>query len=271
MLNHFKFYISLKYSRTKVRDTIKFKKMATLDIQNIVVNYGKVTALKGVSMTVEAGELVAVIGSNGAGKTTTMNTISGLLRPTSGDIFFENKSITKTIAHQITALGIAHVPEGRKVFATLSVKDNLLLGAYLRLRNGEKRGVSDDIDRIYASFPRLRERETQLAGTLSGGEQQMLALGRALVSKPKLLLLDEPFGNLDTQTRTGMQMLFKQISAQFSISSIFVTHDIKEALIMADSIGYMKDGNLKTYDNKNSFITDNNTGVQQEIDFWKKL
>ena len=117
----------------------------------------------------------------------------------------------------------------------------------------------------------LTAHQSKMPYQLSGGQKQRVNFGRSLIINPPLILLDEPFGNLDTQTRTEMQLLFKQIAAQFSISSIFVTHDIKEALIMTDSIGYMKDGNLKTYDNKNSFITDDNTGVQQEIDFWKKL
>jgi branched-chain amino acid transport system ATP-binding protein len=219
--------------------------MATLDIQNIVVNYGKVTALKGVSMTVEAGELVAVIGSNGAGKTTTMNTISGLLRPTSGDILFENKSITQLIAHKIAALGIAHVPEGRKVFATLSVKDNLLLGAYLRLRKGDKRGVSDDIERIYASFPRLRERETQLAGTLSGGEQQMLALGRALVSKPKLLLLDEPSMGLAPVIIDEVFRLINELKKSGDMTIFLVEQLAFRALEVADRAYVLEQGTTK--------------------------
>ena len=219
--------------------------MATLDIQNIVVNYGKVTALKGVSMTVEAGELVAVIGSNGAGKTTTMNTISGLLRPTSGDILFENKSITQFVAHKISALGIAHVPEGRKVFSTLSVKDNLLLGAYLRLRKGEKRGVLDDIERIYASFPRLRERETQLAGTLSGGEQQMLALGRALVSKPKLLLLDEPSMGLAPVIIDEVFRLINELKKSGDMTIFLVEQLAFRALEVADRAYVLEQGTTK--------------------------
>jgi branched-chain amino acid transport system ATP-binding protein len=219
--------------------------MATLDIQNIVVNYGKVTALKGVSMTVEAGELVAVIGSNGAGKTTTMNTISGLLRPTSGDIFFENKSISKLVAHKITALGIAHVPEGRKVFSTLSVKDNLQLGAYLRLRRGEKRAVADDIERIYASFPRLRERETQLAGTLSGGEQQMLALGRALVSKPKLLLLDEPSMGLAPVIIDEVFRLITELKKSGDMTIFLVEQLAFRALEVADRAYVLEQGTTK--------------------------
>lgn len=166
--------------------------MKVLEIKDLVVNYGKVTALKGISLDVHEGELVAVIGSNGAGKTTTMNTISGLLSAASGDVLLHGKSISKIPAHAVAALGISHVPEGRKVFASMSVKDNLLLGAYLRIRKGEKKQVMSDIDHIYTIFPRLKERQTQQSGTLSGGEQQMLALGRALVSKPKLLLLDEP-------------------------------------------------------------------------------
>ena len=163
-----------------------------LRVEGLTVDYGKIRALHGLSLRVAEGELVAVIGSNGAGKTTTLRTISGLLQPTEGRVLLEGKPLVGVAPHDILARGVAHVPEGRKVFAQQSVHDNLQLGAFLRLRRGEKQAVGEDIEKMFETFPRLRERRAQLAGTLSGGEQQMLAIARALVSRPKLLLLDEP-------------------------------------------------------------------------------
>jgi len=162
-----------------------------LVLENVVVHYGAVEALHGISLTVPEGQVVGVIGSNGAGKTTTLRAISGLLRPTSGRVLFEGEQIARRAAHDITRLGVAHVPEGRHVFPDQSVYDNLLLGAFSR--RAEKRdALQHDLEDVFALFPRLRERRTQLAGTLSGGEQQMLAIGRALMLRPKLILLDEP-------------------------------------------------------------------------------
>jgi len=161
-----------------------------LEISQLVVHYGAVEALHGISLRVAEGQVVGVIGSNGAGKTTTLRTVSGLLRPTSGRVVFEGESIGRLGAHEITRLGVAHVPEGRHVFPDQSVYDNLLLGAFTR--RGDRRELAHDLDDVFALFPRLAERRAQLAGTLSGGEQQMLAIGRALMLRPKLVLLDEP-------------------------------------------------------------------------------
>jgi branched-chain amino acid transport system ATP-binding protein len=160
-----------------------------LEVDDIHVHYDRVPALKGVSLGVEDGSLVTLIGSNGAGKTTTLRTISGLLHPTSGDIRFDGKPIGKLEPDRILRLGIAHVPEGRRVFPGLSVRENLRLGAFTRK---DKAAVERDLEGVFAHFPRLKEREHQTASTLSGGEQQMLAIGRALMSDPKVLLLDEP-------------------------------------------------------------------------------
>ena len=162
-----------------------------LELRDLVVHYGAIQALSGVSLKVPQGQVVCVIGSNGAGKTTTLRTVSGLLRPTSGTITLDDKSLTGQAAHQIARLGVAHVPEGRHVFPDQSVEDNLYLGAFTR--RGEGRGaINASVDEVYTMFPRLGERRTQLAGTMSGGEQQMLAIGRALMLQPKLVLLDEP-------------------------------------------------------------------------------
>jgi branched-chain amino acid transport system ATP-binding protein len=160
-----------------------------LEIKNLVVNYGAITALHGVSLSVPGGKIVTLIGANGAGKTTTLKTISGLLKPNGGEIFYDGKNIASLPPHQIVARGISQSPEGRMIFANLTVLENLQLGAYLQK---DRETVRRELERVFVLFPRLKEREKQCAGTLSGGEQQMLAIGRALMSRPKLLLLDEP-------------------------------------------------------------------------------
>jgi branched-chain amino acid transport system ATP-binding protein len=159
-----------------------------LDVEDLHVYYGEIHALKGISLRVGQGEIVALLGNNGAGKTTTLRTISGLLRPRQGRVLLEGRPIHTLPPHAIVACGVAHSPEGRKIFNRLTVTENLDMGAYLR----DDSAVRDDVDRIFALFPRLRERRLQVAGTLSGGEQQMLAMGRALMARPRILLLDEP-------------------------------------------------------------------------------
>jgi len=163
--------------------------MSLLEIDDIRTYYGNIEALKGVSLTVEEGECVTLIGSNGAGKSTTLRSISGLTPPRTGDIRFKGENITRTPPADIVKLGISQSPEGRRCFARMTVRDNLDMGAYLRR---DKAGIAEDVERVFELFPRLQEREKQKAGTMSGGEQQMLAIGRALMARPKLLLLDEP-------------------------------------------------------------------------------
>jgi branched-chain amino acid transport system ATP-binding protein len=160
-----------------------------LEIRDLTVNYGAITALQGVTLTVERGAIVTLIGSNGAGKTTTLRTVSGLLRARAGSVSYEGTNITQLAPHRIVQLGLSHVPEGRMVFANLTVLENLKMGAYLQR---DRAVIQRERDYVYSIFPRLQERERQVAGTLSGGEQQMLAIGRALMSKPKFLMLDEP-------------------------------------------------------------------------------
>ena len=160
-----------------------------LEIKDLNTYYGNIHAVKKISLSIERGEIVTLLGSNGAGKTTTLHTVSGLLKATSGEINFDNQSIQNLPAHRITALGLAQSPEGRQIFANLSIKENLDMGAYLRRDNA---GIKTDLEFVYNLFPKLLERRSQLAQTLSGGEQQMLAIARAYMSKPKLLLLDEP-------------------------------------------------------------------------------
>jgi branched-chain amino acid transport system ATP-binding protein len=163
--------------------------MALLEISNIDVYYGRVQALRAVTLSVDAGEIVALIGSNGAGKTTTLRTISGLMHPTGGKIVFDGRELQQTKANQIVKVGICQSPEGRRLFPRMTVFDNLMMGTYARK---DLTGLQDDIANVYDLFPRLKERTKQLAGTLSGGEQQMLAIGRALMARPRLLMLDEP-------------------------------------------------------------------------------
>ena len=163
--------------------------MALLELVNLHVYYGNIHALKGISLQVEEGEIVALLGSNGAGKTTTLRTISGLLRPREGTVHLRGEPIDHLPPHDIVFRGIGHAPEGRRIFARLTVSENLKMGAYART---DTAGIRDDLERVFALFPRLRERIGQVAGTLSGGEQQMLAIGRALMARPRVLLLDEP-------------------------------------------------------------------------------
>jgi len=163
-----------------------------LRIRNLDAGYGPLTALRRVSLHVNRGEIVAIIGANGAGKTTLLQTITGLARARAGEILLGGRDVRRAPTEEMVALGCSLVPEGRQVFAAMPVRENLLLGAYVQLRRGRRREVKQDLERIYALFPILRERERQLAGTLSGGEQQMLAMGRALMARPSLLMLDEP-------------------------------------------------------------------------------
>ena len=201
--------------------------MSQLAVEGLDVHYGAVHALKGVSLHVEAGEIVTLIGANGAGKTTLLRTISGLVPASAGKILFEGRDIRKLPAHEIVALGVSQSPEGRMVFANLSVEDNLELGAY---RRRDRDGIRKDRDDVFRLFPRLLERKKQLSGTLSGGEQQMLAIGRALMSRPRVLLLDEPslgiapllvrdiFKNIVEINRRGVTVLLVEQNAHMALS-----------------------------------------------------
>ena len=202
--------------------------MATLEVKNIHTFYGNIEALKGVSLSVEEGEIVTLIGSNGAGKSTTLNTICGILKPRAGEIHLETERIDHLPAHLIVTRGISQSPEGRKIFSRLTVMENLEMGAYIRKDSPAE--IRKDIDHVFSLFPRLREREWQIAGTLSGGEQQMLAIGRALMSKPRVLLLDEPsmglapllvdaiFDIIETINKQGMTILLVEQNAQVALS-----------------------------------------------------
>lgn len=197
-----------------------------LKVESLDVGYGEIRALKGVGLEVGRGEIVTILGNNGAGKTTTLKTISGLLHPTAGAITLESEPLVGVPPHEIVSRGVAHVPEGRRIFNRLTVRENLTMGAYLR----SDAGIAADLDRIFALFPRLAERLTQVAGTLSGGEQQMLAIGRALMANPRLLLLDEPsmglapvlveqiFDTITDINRQGMTILLVEQNAAMALS-----------------------------------------------------
>ena len=184
--------------------------MALLEVRNLDVHYGAINALRGINLSVEAGQIVTLIGANGAGKTTTLRAISALLKPTAGEILFEGKPIHGRAPHELVKLGIAHSPEGRGVFANLTVDENLDLGAYVR---SDKAGIAADREKALGLFPRLRERLKQLAGTLSGGEQQMVAMARALLARPRLLLLDEPSLGLAPQIVRTIFDIIREINA----------------------------------------------------------
>ena len=210
-----------------------------LRLKNINTYYGKVHALKNVSLHLAECEIVTLIGANGAGKTTILNTISGVTPAAAGDVFFGKQPVTVLPPDQIVKLGISQVPEGRQVFKPLSVEDNLELGAYLRYRSREARSaIQRDVERVYTLFPRLKERRKQLAGTMSGGEQQMLAIGRALMANPKLLLLDEPSMGLAPLVVQEIFRVLEQLRRENGTTILLVEQNAKAALKLADR-GYV--------------------------------
>ena len=215
-----------------------------LKIDQLRVNYGGVEALKGVSLQVGQGELVTIIGSNGAGKTSLLKAISGLIVPSSGTIEILDQNISRVSAHKRVELGVAHCPEGRKVFAQMSVADNLLMGAFVRRKSHTRAQILESIDEVYAIFPRLKEREHQVAGTLSGGEQQMLAIGRALMLKPKFLMLDEPSMGL---APVIIDEVFKVIEKIKKTTTILLVEQLAyRALAIADRAYVLEQGLIRT-------------------------
>ena len=211
-----------------------------LKVENLHISYGFIEAVKGIDFEVKDGEIVALIGANGAGKTTTMHALSGLLKPKEGKIFLDDKEISKIPADKIVSLGLIQVPEGRHVFASQTVKENLELGSYLRK---DKDGIKETLDHVYDLFPRLKERESQLAGTLSGGEQQMLAMGRALMSKPKVLLLDEPSMGLSPLLVKEIFAIIKEIN-KAGTTVFVVEQNAKMALEIANRAYVMETGKI---------------------------
>jgi branched-chain amino acid transport system ATP-binding protein len=211
-----------------------------LSIKDLEVYYGVIQAIKGVSFEVNEGEVIALIGANGAGKTTILGTITGLVSAKSGSIDFEGTDLLKVPAHSIVSLGMAHVPEGRRIFGELTVYENLKMGAYTRK---DKKEIADTLEMIYKRFPRLKERKNQIAGTLSGGEQQMLAMGRALMSHPRIILMDEPSMGLSPLFVTEIFNIIKDIS-ESGTTVLLVEQNAKKALSIADRAYVLETGKI---------------------------
>lgn len=211
-----------------------------LKVENLEVFYGVINAIKNVSFEVNEGEIIALIGSNGAGKTTILHTITGLVAPKSGSILFEGHELTKTPAHKIVKMGMAHVPEGRRIFQQLSVYENLKLGAFTL---ADKKVIENNLKYVYEHFPRLKERKKQIAGTLSGGEQQMLAMGRALMSNPKIILMDEPSMGLSPILVSEIFNIIKEVSAD-GTTVLLVEQNAKKALSIADRAYVLETGKI---------------------------
>ena len=212
--------------------------MAMLEVNDIKVYYGMIQAIKGVSFHVDEGEVIALIGANGAGKTTILHTVSGLLTPKEGSITFEGQDLVKIPGYKIVSMGMAHVPEGRRVFAQLSVLQNLMMGAYTRK---DKEEIAQTLETVFDRFPRLKERQNQMAGTLSGGEQQMLAMGRALMARPKILLLDEPSMGLSPLLVKEIFRIIEEINKQ-GTTILLVEQNAKMALAIADRAYVLETG-----------------------------
>ena len=226
--------------------------MSMLEVKNLVVSYGAIKALKGISFSVEKGEVISLIGSNGAGKTTTLHSISNLIKKNSGNNIFNDTDITNLAADKIVKMGLIQVPEGRRVFANLTVRENLEMGAYLRK---DKEQIKKDLEWCYELFPRLKERLSQLSGTLSGGEQQMLAMARALMSQPKLLLLDEPSMGLAPILVDEIFEIIKKISSS-GTTILLVEQNAYKALSIANRAYILETGEVTKEGNAKDLITD---------------
>ncbi len=211
-----------------------------LTLENVSVNYGAIEALTDISLTVNQGEVVTLIGANGAGKTTTLRTITSLLQPRSGRVMYEGKEISGVASHRLLPMGIAMSPEGRGVFANLSVRENLEMGAYIRK---DKKGIADDMERGFTMFPRMKERESQKAGTLSGGEQQMLAMARALMSRPRLLLLDEPSAGLSPVLVDRVLLVLARLR-EAGTAVLLVEQAVEKSLAVADRVYALAQGRI---------------------------
>ncbi|WP_025848768.1 ABC transporter ATP-binding protein [Paenibacillus ehimensis] len=227
-----------------------------LDVKRIETFYGKIQAVRGVDFTVKQGEIVALLGANGAGKSTILKTISGLIRPAQGSIAFMGEDLTKKEPHAIVEMGVVHVPEGRRVFGGLTVTENLELGSFIKKKDKAK--LAQNLDMVFQMFPRLAERRKQMAGTLSGGEQQMLAIGRALMSEPKLLMLDEPSMGLAPIVVIDIMKIIKQINQQRGTTILLVEQNAKAALKLAHRGYVLETGSITMEDSAANLLADDN-------------
>ena len=225
-----------------------------LKVENLEVFYGVINAIKGVSFEVNKGEIIALIGSNGAGKTTILHTITGLVKPKSGSILFKGQELTKVPAHKIVKMGMAHVPEGRRIFPQLSVYENLKLGAFIL---NDKKKFDENLKYVYDHFPRLKERKNQIAGTLSGGEQQMLAMGRALMSNPEIILMDEPSMGLSPIYVSEIFNIIKEVSAD-GTTVLLVEQNAKKSLAIADRAYVLETGKIVLSGDADDLLHDDN-------------
>ncbi|GAA3628309.1 ABC transporter ATP-binding protein [Microlunatus ginsengisoli] len=225
-----------------------------LEVKNLKVAYGRVRAVKGISFSVDQGQVVTLVGTNGAGKTTTLKTISGLLHPESGEIWFEGERIDNVPAHDVVSRGLAHSPEGRRIFPRLTVEENLRLGAFARR---DRAGVASDLDRVFGLFPILQERRSQPAGTFSGGEQQMLAIGRAMMSKPKLLMLDEPSMGLSPLMMQRIMSTIVELRSE-GVTILLVEQNAQAALSLADHGYVLEVGKIVLDGTGQALLTDEN-------------
>ena len=223
-----------------------------LEVNNLVVNYGMIRALKGISFRVEQGEIVSLIGANGAGKTTTLHTVTGLIRAKEGSIVFKGEDITKTPAHKIVTKGLVHVPEGRRIFQNLTVAENLMMGSYTRK---DKADIAKDLKHVYELFPRLEERKTQMAGTLSGGEQQMLAMGRALLSGGEMIVMDEPSMGLSPLLVSEVFDIIKSIR-EAGKTVLLVEQNAKKAMSISDRVYVLETGTVSMEGKASDLIND---------------
>ncbi|MBQ3180254.1 MAG: ABC transporter ATP-binding protein [Firmicutes bacterium] len=226
--------------------------MAMLQVENLQVYYGVIQAIKGISFHVDQGEVVALIGANGAGKTTILHTVTGLVPAKAGSIMFEGTDLIKTPSHKIVSMGMAHVPEGRRIFQELSVYENLQLGAFTRRDKAE---IAASLEMVYDHFPRLKERKNQIAGTLSGGEQQMMAMGRALMSKPRIILMDEPSMGLSPLFVSEIFEIIKEISRE-GVTVLIVEQNAKKVLSIADRAYVLETGKIVLEGNAADLIND---------------
>lgn len=227
-----------------------------LDVHDLAVHYGPIQALKGVSLSVQEGEIVALLGANGAGKTTLLQTVSGLLKPTHGQVFYEGQEITGQEAEKVVGSHLVHVPEHRQVFSTMTVLDNLYLGAYHHRRKSKKKDIEESIERVFNLFPILKERKDQLGGTMSGGQQQMLAIARAMMANPKLLLLDEPSLGLAPLIVKDVLELVRNLRDEFGTTVLLVEQNIVASLKIADRGYVISNGEIVKSGSANELLQD---------------